>query len=211
MDPEILPCGQGVPDGHADMIRALLHDLRGPVGAIMSLANSPVGQTDRGIQAIGKHAAWMACLVEAVLADGAHDDHDAVDVGAALERAVSLARDRGGPTIDLLPGPPVQVWARPVALGRALDCVLDNACRAAGPDGHVEVRVADSGTGQAVITIVDDGPGLGGVSSGTLLGLTTTRAMLAACGGTFDLSAGRGQGAEATIVLELAMEQRAAG
>jgi signal transduction histidine kinase len=206
----MLSCEQ-VAHGDGDTIRALLHDLRGPVGAILNLASSPVGQTERGIRAIAKHAAWLACRVESVLADGSHDEPELVDLGVALERAVALARDRGGPTITLVAGADLCAWARPVALGRALDCVLDNACRAAGPEGNVVVEVAQSSPGQAVISVADDGPGPGQIAPGTSLGLTTTRAMLASCGGSFQLSGRPDGGAVARMMLELAAEERAAG
>jgi signal transduction histidine kinase len=111
----------------------------------------------------------------------------------------------------MVPGPAVHVWARPVALGRALDCVLDNACRAAGATGHVVVEVTGTGAGQALVSVVDDGPGPGRIPPGTMLGLTTTRAMLAACGGNFELTGPPDGGAEARVTLEQVAEERAAG
>jgi len=56
------------------------------------------------------------------------------------------------------------------------------------PDG-VHVRVADNG------------PGLGRVPARTSLGLTTVRAMVAACHGSFELSGGASGGAVADIRL----------
>lgn len=182
------------------------------MAAIRNLANSPVGQTDRGLRAIAAHAEWLACLVENVLSEGAHDDVVVTDVRSSVDRAVALARHRGGASVGIASGPQVRAWARPVALGRALDCILDNATRAAGPDGGVMVRTGvDPGAGEVSVVIVDDGPGLGRIASGTALGLTTTRAMVAACGGAFDLVSGCHGGAVATIRLELAAEERVAG
>lgn len=212
MDRETLPWDQAGTDGHGDTVRALLHDLRGPVAAIRNLANSPAGQTDRGLQAIIAHAGWLGCLIENALSEGAHDDVRVVDVGSSVERAVTMARHRGGAAVGIATGPPTRAWARPVALGRALDCILDNATRAAGPDGQVVVRTGvDVRTGEVSVVIADDGPGLGRIASGTALGLTTTRAMVAACGGAFELAAGCDGGAVATIHLELAAEERVAG
>jgi signal transduction histidine kinase len=94
----------------------------------------------------------------------------------------------------------VEVWARPVALSRALACVLDNAVRAAGEGGHVTVGVQLDCAG-VHLTVSDDGPGLGFVAARTSLGLTTTRAMVAACNGSFELYAGRDGGVVADICL----------
>jgi signal transduction histidine kinase len=51
------------------------------------------------------------------------------------------------------------------------------------------------------LTVTDNGPGLGRVAARTSLGLTTTRAMVAACSGSFELYAGPDGGAVADICL----------
>jgi len=83
---------------------------------------------------------------------------------------------------------------------RAVSCVLDNAMRAAGTDGHVTVEV--SGTNSEItIGVIDDGPGLGHVPTNNGLGLTITRALVSACGGGFELTPGLASGVVAKIVL----------
>jgi glucose-6-phosphate-specific signal transduction histidine kinase len=59
------------------------------------------------------------------------------------------------------------------------------------------------------LVISDDGPGLGKVASRTSLGLTTTRAMVAACNGTFRLRSGSATGAVADICLQSVVRTRA--
>ena len=49
--------------------------------------------------------------------------------------------------------------------------------------------------------VTDDGPGLGKVTARTSLGLTTTRAMVAACHGSFTLHAADGGGTVGEICL----------
>jgi signal transduction histidine kinase len=49
--------------------------------------------------------------------------------------------------------------APPVALGRAVSCVLDNAVRAAGPGGQVTVEVTGTDS-EITIKVIDDGPSL---------------------------------------------------
>ncbi len=195
----------------ADTIRALLHDLRGPVAAIRNLAGLPGLPPDLQ-QAIEDQAVWLHRLVEAALAEGGHDDLDVVTAADEVERAVSIVRPRTTAEVSVEANDQFTVWARPIALGRALACVLDNACRAAGPQGHVVVRVdADLATGTGVIRVVDDGPGPGRITAQTSLGLTTTRAMTAACEGSFRLYPSPEGGAVAEIDLSLAEVHRVAG
>lgn len=97
--------------------------------------------------------------------------------------------------------------AAPVALSRAVSCVLDNAVRAAGTGGQVTVEV--SGTASEItIRVIDDGPGFGQVPTNNSLGLTITRALVSACGGGFELNPGAAGGVVARIVLP-AMRSRA--
>ena len=192
-----------------DTIRALCHDLRQPLAAILLLSGSGDGDVDRKMEVITDQARWLSQLVDTVLADAAHDEVCAVDVTELA--AMSVVRARPTATCDLTVEAPGRVlaWARPVALGRAVGCVIDNAIRAAGPGGHVTV-VVEQENDAVHLTITDDGPGLGKVASRTSLGLTTTRAMVAACHGTFLLRSGNGSGAVADISLEPVTAETAA-
>jgi signal transduction histidine kinase len=168
--------------GEIDTVRALLHDLRQPLAAILLLAGTDGGDVGRKMEGIAGQARWLAELVEAVLSDAASDE-----ATTSCEIVMDAVDD-------------VEVWARPVALSRALACVLDNAVRAAGEGGHVTVGVQLDCAG-VHLTVSDDGPGLGFVAARTSLGLTTTRAMVAACNGSFELYAGRDGGVVADICL----------
>jgi signal transduction histidine kinase len=90
--------------------------------------------------------------------------------------------------------------AAPVALSRAVSSVLDNAVRAAGPGGHVDVEVTHT-TNEIIIKVIDDGPGLGHVPTENSLGLTITRALVCACRGGFELKSGIAGGAVARIAV----------
>lgn len=203
--------GLGAED-RADTIRALLHDLRGPVAAIRNLAGLPGLPPERRMQAIENQADWLHRLIEVALSDGGHDELDNVDASEEVERAVRMVRPLTTAEITVRAPAPLVVWARPVALERALACVLDNACRAAGPEGHIGVHVdADPGTSMGIIRVVDDGPGPGRIAAQTSLGLTTTRAMTAACEGSFRLYPRPGGGAIAEIGLSLVEVHQVAG
>jgi K+-sensing histidine kinase KdpD len=210
---EIMGAAMGLGrEDRADTIRALLHDLRGPVAAIRNLAGLPGVPPDRRMQAIEDQAAWLHRIVEDALAGGGHDYLDVVDAVEAVERAVRITRPRTTADISVRTSTSLGMWARPVALDRALACVFDNACRAAGPEGHIVVHVdADLGAGTGLIRVVDDGPGPGRIAAQTSLGLTTTRAMTAACEGSFRLYANPDGGAVAEIVLSLAEVHKVAG
>jgi Signal transduction histidine kinase len=78
--------------------------------------------------------------------------------------------------------------------------VLDNAVRAAGPGGQVTVDVTCMDD-EITVRIIDDGPGLGKVPCNNSLGLTITRALVAACGGAFELRPGAESGMVARIAL----------
>jgi K+-sensing histidine kinase KdpD len=187
-------------DAESDTIRALLHDLRQPLAAILLLSASPNGDVEQKLSKIRDEASWLAELVESSLDDAAGDTVILVD---AREVADLVARRAGAAVstdITVSSGGPVWAVARRVALARALACVVDNAVRAAGPDGHVRITACDCGIA-VHLTVLDDGPGLGHVAERTSLGLITTRAMVAACEGAFRLAAGRDGGAEADISL----------
>lgn len=213
MDPEVLAWEYLGEQEQIDTIRALLHDLRGPVAAILHLAECPGGATDRVMQAIGAQATWMACLVEEALADSSGDEFADFDPREVVDPAVELARHLSTTDIRVDASAGVRVRARPIAFGRALTCVLDNAIRAAGSTGRVVVEIdEDPARERVVISVVDDGPGPGRIPSRTSLGLTTTRAMVAACDGAFRLYAGVDGGAVAEIKLPLvAAMERVAG
>jgi signal transduction histidine kinase len=189
-----------VAEKDVDTVRALLHDLRQPLAAIMLLAQSEGGDVRRKFDVIAGQAKWLAELVETSLSEAATDEVGITDVADVAREGVERARATAECEITLdvreVPG----AWARPVALSRALACVLDNAVRAAGDGGHVTVDVHADLDG-VHLSVLDDGPGLGKIASRTSLGLTTTRAMVAACNGTFQLRGIPGGGAAADICL----------
>jgi K+-sensing histidine kinase KdpD len=78
----------------------------------------------------------------------------------------------------------------PVLVRRALVNLLDNATRAAGPQGCVRVDVRLAGP-NVVISVEDDGPGFGGINSLSRLGLDSVRSVLAHLDGA--LSCGTSQ------------------
>lgn len=183
-----------------DTIRALCHDLRQPLAAIMLLASSAEGDVARKLEIITGQTQWLRELVDVVLCDAAADGEAWVDVAELAEEAALRGQPTAACQISLVGAGTAGAWARPVALARALGCVLDNAIRAAGPGGHVVIEVRRT-RGGVTLTVTDDGPGPGKIASQTSLGLTTTRAMIASCRGSFTLRPGHSGGAVAEIRL----------
>lgn len=94
-----------------------------------------------------------------------------------------------GTDVTVPPGTDVALAVEPSLLWRVLSNVVDNAARAAGGDGHVRISVTRApGTGDAVVTVTDDGPGFGGAPAGLAsLGLRVVTSVLASCGGQLTL------------------------
>ncbi len=136
------------------------------------------------------------------------EDVGAVDLGALSGQVVQLASYAHEATIALLPGPAVSVEASPALLWRVLTNVVDNAARAAGPEGRVEVGIRQEeirpNDPDAVIEVTDDGPGFGNGPAGTAsLGLTVVTALLDSCGGRLEVQAPDTGGARVRILIPL--------
>ena len=199
--------GQATSSPSVDTVRALCHDLRQPLAAIRLLAGCEGGDVRRRMDGILDQAQWLSDMVEAVIGGAADDPPVSVDVADLAFRCVLRARPASTCAIGFVGSDQTMSFAAPVALGRAVSCVLDNAIRAAGPQGRVAVEVTGTES-QVTVRIIDDGPGLGQVPANNSLGLTITRALVSACGGGFELRPGTAGGMVAQIVLP-AMDSRA--
>jgi signal transduction histidine kinase len=101
-------------------------------------------------------------------------------------------------SVDALPA---MVYANGIELGRAVRNILWNALDAAGPTGHVAMRISTCGT-TAIVEIEDDGPGFGAVaSSGMSLGLDIVRRVAKSCGGKLEISGGDLGGCSVRLIL----------
>lgn len=206
---EITPSMQAGGGRNIDTVRALCHDLRQPLAAILMLAASEGGDVRRKLDGILDQAQWLSQMVNEVLGEAAKDANECLDVAALAQACADRARPTAACEISFAAGPGALAMAQPVALSRAIGCIIDNAVRAAGPGGHVDVQVRRE-RGDVTVTVSDDGPGLGHVESRTSLGLTITRALVAACDGDFGLSSGRVHGAVARIALPAMRRQAVA-
>jgi signal transduction histidine kinase len=183
-----------------DTIRALCHDLRQPLVVILMLAGARGNDVQHRLDVIGEEARWVLDVVEAVIGGAADDSLGDVEVVDLVAHCVERALPTAQCDIRLIGTDRAMAVAVPVALNRAISCLLDNAMRAAGVGGHVTVAV-NSTNSEVPIRVADDGPGFGHVPTNNSLGLTITRALVSTCGGAFDLRAGTPCGVVARIVL----------
>jgi signal transduction histidine kinase len=141
-------------------------------------------------------------LLDLALAEHAETDLQLIDIGELTQERVAAWAAAAEAQGVRLAGrcPATTAWADPVALSSVLDAVLDNAVKFT-PDGScVEVTVSGSGD-TSTIVVADHGPGLTDEElarigdrfwrsarhqniKGSGLGLSISRALLAAGGGS---------------------------
>ncbi|MFJ5266629.1 ATP-binding protein [Streptomyces sp. NPDC088387] len=195
------------------------HQLRNPLAALllrMELLGLTVPEAHEeiaSVQAEGKRLAQVLDdLLDLALAEHAEADLRLTDIGALTAERVAA----WSPTADAkgvrLTGdcPPTTAWVDPIALSSALDAVIDNAVKFTPADETVTVTVAPNGE-TSTIAVADRGPGLTDEEltrvgdrfwrsgrhqniKGSGLGLSISRALLAAGGGsiTYDHHAPHG-------------------
>ncbi|MGW1871150.1 ATP-binding protein [Streptomyces mauvecolor] len=186
------------------------HQLRNPLSALLLriellALELPEGNEEiASVRTEGKRLAQVLDdLLGLALAEHAAADLQLTDVGALVAERVAawrpLAEDQG---VRLIADGSAATtgWADPVALSSALDAVIDNALKFTPEGEDVRVTVAVDGP-RATVTVTDRGPGLTDEElnrigdrfwragrhqnvKGSGLGLSISRALLAAGGGT---------------------------
>lgn len=134
-------------------------------------------------QFLGATAAWVEIELAQLVAEAIDDVQLRTDTRCRLESG------------------PGRLMADPVILRRAVVNMLDNAVRAAGPEGSVTVRTRLDG-GQALIEVEDTGPGFGHAAPGLAsLGLGVVRDCAVRHGG--EVATGAGESVGAVVRLRL--------
>jgi signal transduction histidine kinase len=180
-------------------VRGLLHDLGHGLFTLSLLLESARGEL---LSSIGSDALDLVeqetSRLLAVLHSGVHRDHRpaVVELRALLEPFAVLAERTVLARVSLRPGPPVELAVDPGMIWRVVSNLLDNAVRAAGPLGNVDIAInrtfdgdrLDDGHDTVTIDIVDDGPGFQRGPRGTAsLGLTVVASLLDECGGRLQI------------------------
>lgn len=202
------------------------HQLRNPLAALLLriellALELPEGNAEvASVRTEGKRLAQVLDdLLDLALAEHASAELQLTDIGElAAERVAAwrpLAEERG---VVLSSQPSaVTAWADPVALSSALDAVIDNALKFTPEGEEVTVDVASQG-GTSTIVVTDLGPGLTDEEllrvgdrfwrsgrhqnvKGSGLGLSISRALLTAGGGSLTYAHHEPHGLRVTITV----------
>ncbi|GAB2880016.1 HAMP domain-containing sensor histidine kinase [Streptomyces deserti] len=200
------------------------HQLRNPLSALLLriellALELPEGNEEiASVQAEGKRLAQVLDdLLDLALAEHTEADLRVTDIGAlAAERVAAWSPTAEAKGVRLVGDcPPTTAWADPVALSSALDAVIDNAVKFTPRDETVEVTVASDGDTTTVV-VTDNGPGLTDEEltrigdrfwrsgrhqniKGSGLGLSISRALLAAGGGSITYDHHEPHGLKVTV------------
>ncbi|WP_406091816.1 ATP-binding protein [Streptomyces sp. NBC_01013] len=201
------------------------HQLRNPLAALLLRIELLALELPEGNQEIasvrteGKRLGQVLDdLLDLALAEHADADLQLTDIGAlsservaswrpvAEEKGVRLRADGIGA---------VTAWADPIALSSALDAIIDNALKFTPEDHEVRVTVSSDSTCVTVV-VADGGPGLTEQEMervgdrfwrssqhqnvrGSGLGLSISKALLAASGGTLACTRNEPHGLRVTV------------
>ncbi|MFF4793423.1 sensor histidine kinase [Streptomyces sp. NPDC001276] len=185
------------------------HQLRNPLSALLlriellALELPEDNEEIASVRTEGKRLAQVLDdLLDLALAEHAEPDLKLIDIGElAAERVAAWAPAAEAKGVRLAGDCPATTgWADPVALSSALDAVIDNAVKFTPGGGSVEVTVSFH-RDRSTIVVADHGPGLTDEEiarvgdrfwrsgrhqniNGSGLGLSISRALLAAGGGS---------------------------
>lgn len=128
------------------------------------------------------------------------DEAEILEVRSVVTEMTRLAQLAYKADVVLLPGPEATAYINPVLLWRVLSNVVDNAARAAGPNGKVALTVRTAGG--TVVDITDTGPGFGSAPKGKAnLGLDVVMSLLNNCGGSLEVESPRAGGTTVRLIL----------
>jgi signal transduction histidine kinase len=202
------------------------HQLRNPLAALLlriellSFELPEGNQEIASVQSEGKRLAQVLDdLLDLALAEHTEADLKITDIGElAAERVAAWSPTAEAKGVHLVGDcPPTTAWADPVALSSALDGIIDNAVKFTPEGRTVEVTVAPHGDTSTVV-VTDEGPGLTDEElarigdrfwrssrhqniKGSGLGLSISRALLAAGGGSIAYGRHEPHGLKVTVTV----------
>ncbi|MFF4396086.1 ATP-binding protein [Streptomyces sp. NPDC001480] len=202
------------------------HQLRNPLAALLlriellALELPEDNEEIASVRTEGKRLAQVLDdLLDLALAEHAEADIRLTDIGQlAAERVAAWAPAAEVKDVRLVGDcPPATGWADPITLSSALDAVIDNAVKFSPEGGTVEVTVSSNGETSTVV-VTDTGPGLTDEElarvgdrfwrsgrhqniKGSGLGLSITRALLTASGGSIAYAHHESQGLRVTVTV----------
>jgi signal transduction histidine kinase len=190
-------------DGVEDQLSRLCHDLRQYVvtGLLISdVAHDGDPGSEAAVRLATLHTVFeqLRLIIDAET-DDARIRATAIDLPQAVADCVLIAEKRGIAIRKSL-APRAMAYGDPVLLRRAVANVLDNAARAAGEGGTIEVRVLAAGH-DSIIEVTDDGVGFGRGPHGSGHGMSVVAMAVEACGGRLEISSSPADGTTVRMVL----------
>ncbi|MGC5007528.1 HAMP domain-containing sensor histidine kinase [Streptomyces sp. NBC_00353] len=203
------------------------HQLRNPLAALLLriellALELPEGNEEiASVRTEGKRLGQVLDdLLDLALAEHAAADLQLTDIGALTAERVASWRpfaEENGVRLTADGASAVTAWADPIALSSALDAVIDNACKFTPAGEEVRVTVA-SGREDVTVVVADRGPGLTDQElerigdrfwrstrhqnvRGSGLGLSISRALLAAGGGSLTYAPHEPHGLRVTVTV----------
>lgn len=184
-------------------VREVVHDMRQPLAVITALVGAAEcsqgvpSDVRRHLDQIKGQVRHLAELCDRMLDGSAR--HRVLAVDHVVRTAVREAELAHGAAIDVVTTEAL-VYGDDVNLHRAVGNLLDNACRASGPEG-VRAAVIEDG-GDVRITVSDAGPGFMEGPPGTAsLGLGIVQAVVREHRGHVELGISDLGGAMVTLVM----------
>jgi signal transduction histidine kinase len=194
-------------------LRELCHDLTAPATSIKLLTHVAAAETDPGpsmrarLRQISEEAGRISDICGYFLDEPSGEGPADLDV--LTDDVADSTRWRYPGVIDVA-ADAVAVAVHPVVVLRILANLIDSACRAAGPGGHVAATVQRH-EDRATLVVADSGRGLNNdASAPTSLGLDIVAAMVRRNGGALRIGPSDLGGMAVTVTLPRAVP-RAAG
>ena len=200
-------------------IRGLLHDLGHQMMTLSLLAESV--QSDHAMPADSRRRMQLvihemlraidmiADSITAGNAGQAGGESSIVDVRGLASDVAQLTGLAYDSTVTMLPGRAATIRIPATVLWRVLANLVDNAVRAAGPGGRVDISVEQAI--DAVIEIADDGPGFGSCPAGTAgLGISVVQQLLEHEGGRLEVAKRPGGGTSVRVIFGIERDYRTA-
>ncbi|SFL25487.1 sensor histidine kinase [Geodermatophilus ruber] len=182
-----------------ELVRTALHEIRQPVAAVLALAEAARGLDGTTPEVRSYLDQIIAQVMEvsgaaASVLERPENADSPVDVDEVLDSVLDAYALTWSGTLTRR-GCVGGLWSTGdrSTIRRCLVNIVDNAVRAAGPAGRVQITV-HRGARSAWVLVEDDGPGFGRGPSGTGIGLPTTRRALQGIRGHLSLGAGSGMG-----------------
>ena len=196
--PELIGNREQAQQGRKEQsIREICHDLRNPIATIAALAAAAISQLDAPsdpqqgptvrtrLEQIQQETRRMTQLVRQLLEDASAPT--LLDAAVVAGEVAASCRVTFSGTIQVMASAGSMVLVDEIGLRRSLSNLVENATRAAGPEGSVLVRVRRA-KGFIHCEVSDSGPGFGKGPSGTQsLGLTIVDRLARSHGGRLEV------------------------